>query len=361
MDVRYQVFVSSTYEDLKEERQKVIQALLSLGCLPASMELFPAASEDAWRYVQQVIDDCDYYVVIVAGRYGSIDEQGMSFTEREYEYASSTGKDVLCFIHEDPAAIPAGKVDLSEPSRVRLEAFKAKARNTLLCKTWSSPDDLALKVVTGIATLIRERPARGWVRGDRAITPEQLAEYAAMRTRVAELEAALVDARGSAPEGTASLAQGADAVTLRYDLVYVPEGEAVRSRRRGTIETTWDAIFGALGPLMIAEAPESKLVARLAQLVQRRLDGEGALPKGRALTVSAESDDFDTIKLQLRALGLTDRSPRKRGVSDRETYWSLTPYGDAHLMRLRALPRPKGPTEASVSGGTARAGQRQET
>jgi hypothetical protein len=41
---RYQVFVSSTYEDLKEERQHVIQALLETKCIPLGMELFPAAS-----------------------------------------------------------------------------------------------------------------------------------------------------------------------------------------------------------------------------------------------------------------------------------------------------------------------------
>jgi len=71
MDKRYQVFVSSTYEDLREERQEVIQALLELDCIPAGMELFPAADEDQWTLIRKVIDDCDYYIVIIAGRYGS--------------------------------------------------------------------------------------------------------------------------------------------------------------------------------------------------------------------------------------------------------------------------------------------------
>jgi hypothetical protein len=44
---RYQVFVSSTYVDLQEERQAVIMALLQLNAVPAGMELFPAADEDA--------------------------------------------------------------------------------------------------------------------------------------------------------------------------------------------------------------------------------------------------------------------------------------------------------------------------
>ena len=59
MDKRYQVFVSSTYEDLIEERKEVMQALLELGCIPAGMELFQAGNEDQWTLIKRVIDDCD--------------------------------------------------------------------------------------------------------------------------------------------------------------------------------------------------------------------------------------------------------------------------------------------------------------
>jgi Domain of unknown function (DUF4062) len=83
-DRKYQVFVSSTYEDLQRERQEVMHALLELDCMPAGMELFPAADEDQWTLIKRVIDECDYYIVIVAGRYGSVGSSGMSYTEMEY-------------------------------------------------------------------------------------------------------------------------------------------------------------------------------------------------------------------------------------------------------------------------------------
>jgi hypothetical protein len=57
MERRYQVFVSSTYKDLRKERAKVTEALLQLDCFPAGMELFPAAGEDSWSLIKQVIDD----------------------------------------------------------------------------------------------------------------------------------------------------------------------------------------------------------------------------------------------------------------------------------------------------------------
>ena len=55
MDRRYQVFVSSTYEDLHEERREVMQALLALDCIPTGMELFPAADDDSWTHIQRFI------------------------------------------------------------------------------------------------------------------------------------------------------------------------------------------------------------------------------------------------------------------------------------------------------------------
>src|SRR5215467_9172009 len=101
MDKRYQVFVSSTYADLQEERQEVMQALLELDCIPAGMELFPAANEDQWTLIKRVIDDCDYYLVVIAGRYGSIGPDGLSYTEMEYRYAIEKNKPVIGFIHKN--------------------------------------------------------------------------------------------------------------------------------------------------------------------------------------------------------------------------------------------------------------------
>lgn len=91
MDKRYQVFVSSTYVDLQNERQSVIQTLMEMDCIPAGMELFPAADEEQWEFIKKVIDDCDYYLLIVGGRYGSLSDDGLSFTEKEFDRLNKTG------------------------------------------------------------------------------------------------------------------------------------------------------------------------------------------------------------------------------------------------------------------------------
>ncbi|MGO7550591.1 DUF4062 domain-containing protein, partial [Rhizobium leguminosarum] len=71
------MFVSSTFRDLFDERQDTIRNILDLNHIPAGMELFPAADVEQLDYIKKVIDDCDYYLLIVGGRYGSLDADGV--------------------------------------------------------------------------------------------------------------------------------------------------------------------------------------------------------------------------------------------------------------------------------------------
>jgi hypothetical protein len=128
MDKRYQVFVSSTFRDLVEERQQVIQGILGMNWMPAGMEYFPAATEEVWTALKRIIDNSDYYVVIVAGRYGSVDEDGVSFTQKEYEYAVQAGKPVAAFLHGNPDSLPREATETNRRVQKKLEAFRA------LCK-----------------------------------------------------------------------------------------------------------------------------------------------------------------------------------------------------------------------------------
>ena len=71
MQKKYQIFISSTYEDLKTERQKIQDAILSMYHFPIGMEMFSAGDEDQWKIIQETIDSSDYYVLIIGHRYGS--------------------------------------------------------------------------------------------------------------------------------------------------------------------------------------------------------------------------------------------------------------------------------------------------
>jgi hypothetical protein len=162
---RYQVFVSSTYEDLIEERQHVIQALLETRCIPVGMELFPAASVEQWELIKHVIDECDYYFVIMAGRYGSVHESGIGYTEMEFDYAVSAGKPVIGFFHKNPSSLPGTKLEQSDKGRERLKAFTEKVRRRL-CHSWSSAADLGSAVKSAIVNEWVTNPQPGWIRAN---------------------------------------------------------------------------------------------------------------------------------------------------------------------------------------------------
>jgi hypothetical protein len=100
------VFVSSTFTDLQIARQKVLQAILEMKAFPSGMELFPSADEGQFEFIKREIDSSDYYLVVVAGRYGSVGTDGTSFTEKEYDYAKGKGKPVMGF-----SFLRAGRVE----------------------------------------------------------------------------------------------------------------------------------------------------------------------------------------------------------------------------------------------------------
>jgi hypothetical protein len=164
MDKRYQIFVSSTFADLQDERQAVMQALLSLDHFPAGMELFPASDEDAWTLIKGVIDDSDYYVLVIGGRYGSTNEAGISYTESEFEYAAENGIPILAFVHQSPGQIPSGKTDQNDALRARLTTFRTRVETKHHAKYWSNPDDLKAKVIQAISAETKRNPREGWVR-----------------------------------------------------------------------------------------------------------------------------------------------------------------------------------------------------
>src|SRR5260221_8635857 len=98
-----QVFVSSTYKDLQEERQAAVQAILTAGHIPAGMELFAAGDETQMNVIKRWIDESDVYMLILGGRYGSIEPKSQkSYIHLEYEYALEKGKPLFAVvINED--------------------------------------------------------------------------------------------------------------------------------------------------------------------------------------------------------------------------------------------------------------------
>src|ERR1700693_761916 len=177
MDRRFQVFVSSTFVDLKEERAAIVSALLQMDAFPAGMELFPAADDDAWTLIERVIKASYYYLLVIGGKYGSVDpETELSYTEREYDLAVSLGTPVMAFLHGEPQKIELGKSEVEEGTRKKLEAFRAKVEKSKHVKYWTSAEGLSGQVALSYASFRQTYPAVGWVKGDVQTSAEALTE-----------------------------------------------------------------------------------------------------------------------------------------------------------------------------------------
>lgn len=342
MEKRYQVFVSSTFRDLEAERQEVMHALLELDCIPSGMELFPAANETQWNLIKKVIDDCDYYVLILGGRYGSIGPDGISYTEMEYQYALATGKPTIAFLHRNPGKIIADNSESSLEGKAKLQAFRESAEKKL-CKHWESPQELGSVVSRSLIQLIKSTPAVGWVRANELADREATMELLQLRRRVEELQTELSRARISAPKGSEGLAQGDEEHSVRFSFAATSPGEYESATWSSTFTPTWNAIFAHIAPLMIHEATEPALKNALDSLAEseniERLRENTKLAGHALRSFRISQDDFQTIKVQLRALGLIAKNDKARSVKDSGTYWTLTPYGDEIMTQLRAIRR----------------------
>ncbi len=158
MEKKYQIFISSTYEDLKEERKKVQDVILAMYQFPIGMEMFSAADEDQWEIIRETIDSSDYYVLIIGHRYGSVIEEGeyagISYTHREFRYALEQKIPVLAFLIDDCVAVTPKKMEQDADGKEKLERFKDEVKSGRMVQWWTSKDDLANKVSIALSKQI---------------------------------------------------------------------------------------------------------------------------------------------------------------------------------------------------------------
>ena len=181
---KYSVFISSTFEDLREQREAVLKAVLENGHFPLGMELWGAANEQQWQIIQRQIDVADYYVVIIAHRYGS-EHKGVSWTEMEYNYAVKQEVPILGFLLDEKAEWSPTWIDKGGVAK-KLETFRKKARKKPI-SFWKDTEDLRTKVVLALGRQIQSTPRVGWIRADQGITSTTANELARLSEENAKL------------------------------------------------------------------------------------------------------------------------------------------------------------------------------
>ncbi|MGO9817233.1 MAG: DUF4062 domain-containing protein [Acidocella sp.] len=343
--VRYQVFISSTFTDLKEERAEVIQAIWELDCIPTGMEAFVATNETQWEVIKKVIDECDYYVLIIGGRYGTVTAEGMSYTEKEYNYAKSLSLPVLGFVHGEPENIPAAKTERDESGRTRLEAFRKRVMEEHPIRKWTTPEELGGIVSRSITRQLRTNPRPGWIRNVGQSNLELLEQINALTQENMKLKNKMRAETGFAVN-VDDLESGSDEIVLEgFAAIHEKsKGRTYSKEVAWSAPASWDDIFRDVGPILMREATEVAIQGKLARFIawSEDIDEENYVITQRSIA----PESFDQVIVQLRALGLVDKGTRKRAVSDRGSYWALTDKGEHYLVGL--LARRKGSAPKSL-------------
>lgn len=357
IDKRYQVFVSSTYIDLVDERREIMQALLELDCIPSGMELFQAADEDSWSLIQSVIDDCDYYIVVVAGRYGTTHPKtGISYTEMEYRYALEKQVPIISFLHEDISKLSSVLVD-SGDDKVKLDEF-IKLCQAKQVKYWKNASDLGSVVSRSLVRLTKEKPGIGWVRADTLASDDAREALLRIKEENEKLKSELSNAKSAYQGDITKLAQGSDPIDITWHGRYqepVAHGYNYNNKASYSIngEITIDALFSRIAPAMVDEITESQLRSRVSVFFSEIFENESVEIEyrkdknskvNRFYTVlddiSVTDSSFQLLKVQLMALNLIERGKKRRPPSDKANYWKITDDGERKMMSLLAIKRP---------------------
>jgi nucleoside 2-deoxyribosyltransferase len=164
---KLQIFVSSTFTDLREERQAAVAAILKSGHIPAGMELFNSGDRSQLETIKKWIDQSDAYMLILGGRYGSIEPNtGISYTELEYDYAVEQQKPLFSVVIEDEEIkrrVKAHGVDVIErKNQPSLDLFRQKVLSNI-SSFFTDTKDIKLCIYESLSDIATENPLKGWV------------------------------------------------------------------------------------------------------------------------------------------------------------------------------------------------------
>jgi len=326
MQTKYQIFVSSTYEDLQKQREQVIRAVLELGHIPVGMEMFSAGDEEQWRLIQRQIDQTDYYVVIVAHRYGSMDGE-ISYTEKEYDYATKIGVPVLGFIIDDSVSWPPEYIDKDPLPLTKLVSFKEKLKKKMV-SFWTNADDLWGKCSIALVKAMNTHPRAGWIRADAAAGPEVTKELTRLSIENAEFRKRLEEqSKSEEQEERRREEETIMTLSINKRQVYVWLAEAKDWGE--PIDSTLLEIFGIIARDLISEASWQDLEASIAFEM-----GKGASYRSRAPVPNNLMKEWLS---DFVSLGLIQPSTKRHSVHDKGEYWMLTDFGRELYRNLRKV------------------------
>lgn len=335
MHKKHQIFISSTFLDLKLERQAAVESILAAGHIPAGMELFAAGDESQMEVIKHWIDDSDIYMLILGGRYGSIDTNtGIGYTEHEYDYALAQVKPFFALVLTENAikakAIELGEnhIEIDNPDKYaefRVKVLSKISKNVDDCK------DVKIGVLESIRLLEHKYSLQGWIRSD------QLPDMAPLLKQMSILSdenANLKNKLSAMPvnslnDGQIQLAGLNDKVSITIEYKSDYRGNTLDK----SVTLIWAEIFGLIAPKLLSGQNDGYMQTYIAEQVFDKL--------GKSYyTCKVSEQDYQTIKIHLMAINLVAIEYTSTVQGGAALFWNLTPLGNRTLLEIRAAKKP---------------------
>lgn len=327
MDKIFHVFVSSTYTDLIDERKKVSEAVAKAGYVAEGMEIFPASSQKQMDFIERVIDRCDYYILIVAGRYGSLSGDGMSFTEKEFHYATLKSIPVLAFIRNDLGKLPADQTEKESEKQKKLDAFIGKLKTDAMVDFWSNPDELATKALAALSHARVSHEGVGWIRADKAAGTDILGEINELRKSNTDLSARLASIGPSPIFEDINLA-GLDE---NFQFSITVQRKGYTSKRTNIASLSWRTILATIGADYRTASNTSGMNYSLQKAIRREMQ------LATDVTINVDIEVKERILMQMEALGMMRAETYSLKNGGSAVFHILTDAGLGCMLRANVV------------------------
>jgi hypothetical protein len=337
---KLQVFISSTYIDLIDERQSAVQAVLDSGHIPAGMELFKAGNETQLDTIYKWIDNSDVYMLILGGRYGSVDEKSQkSYTRLEYEYALKKGIPIFSvvltekFLREKNSLLGNDKT-YEQKNKDKYDEFKLIVLSKIV-RMVDDAKDIMLTIHSTLVNFLEEyENLVGWIRAnDSEANTSLLTQINSLSIENKELY-----------EKNSELKKNIDLMQSEFESDLAFEGEVINIQgtyseqlstgtkklyqdRNIEKEITWDKMFLLWAPRLTATINSARAKSELEYALKDYM--------GRYFKINENL--FQTIKIQFTALGLIKYYEAQTTKAGSSEFIKLTSKGSQHLIRNTAI------------------------
>lgn len=317
MQKKHQIFISSTFLEMKEERQAAVEAILDAGHIPAGMELFAAGNEEQIKVIERWIDESDIYLLILGARYGQINpENNKSYTEHEYDYAIQKGKPYFSLVLSDKA------LKSKEEKETQNIGLFNKFREKVLNKISANVDDckdIKIQIMKSIKLLENKNDIPGWVRSTdkedlqplldtvKKLTDENIN----LRNKFKEEPTSISDLAGINEKFKFSISY------LRY---WGDDGASASAI------DSWGGMLSSIGPSLLSPMSDNSVSSLIARIyLESNKDIE-------FVSCKLYQEDFDTIKIHFMAL---------KYINVANGFWILSELGKQTLLKIKSVKKSK--------------------